>query len=148
LLSTPALVRIAAAALGDGLPRRDLTLTGDHAMMIDGVLFNASALVNGQSIRFLTRAEMAPKTRVYNVETQAHEVLLAEGAASESFIDHAGRSAFGNYDDYLRIHGAERMIPEMDSVRITTRRLVPETIRARLGSPEEDILDVHALLCA
>ena len=44
------LVRIAAGALGDSLPHSDLTVTADHAMLVDGALCNASALVNEKTI--------------------------------------------------------------------------------------------------
>ncbi|NKX43165.1 Hint domain-containing protein [Roseicyclus persicicus] len=128
------LVRIAAGALGDGLPKRDLTVTGDHAMMIDGTLVNAAAMVNGSSIRYLGADEVEPMVRVYHVETARHEVLLAEGAPSESFIDYAGRKQFGNYADYLAQHGADRLIAEMPAPRVTAARHLPAAIRARLDA--------------
>ena len=31
----------------------------------------------------------------------------------ESFIDYVGRSGFDNYDEYLELAGADRLIPEM-----------------------------------
>lgn len=130
------LVRIAAGALGDGLPRRDLTVTGNHAMMLDGLLVTAAALVNGRTIRVLARHETAVVVRVHHVETEAHEVLLAEGAATESFVDYAGRRTLGNAADYLARFGAERLIREMRVPRITARRMVPANLRARLDGAE------------
>jgi len=43
-------VRVAAGALGSGLPVRDLMLSPDHALYLDGVLIPARLLLNGASI--------------------------------------------------------------------------------------------------
>ena len=42
-----------------------------------------------------------------------------------AFIDYVGRSGFDNYDEYLEIAGADRLIKEMPFVRISARRLLP-----------------------
>lgn len=118
---------IRAGALGDGLPRRDLYVSGDHAIELDGALYNAGALVNGRSIYQVSDIPLEPFT-YYHVETERHELLLAEGCPAESFIDYAGRDTFANAD------GARGgTIAEMDMPRISTPRLVPERIRAFLA---------------
>lgn len=132
-------VRIRAGGLGDGLPRRDLTVTGEHGMMIDGLVINASALVNGTSIDWVPLDEIADEVTYYHVETEAHDAILAEGAAAETFIDYLDRRAFDNYREYLDLYGAERIIHEMPVPRISAARLVPETIRQRLSFPARPI---------
>ena len=126
-------VRIRAGALGDGLPLRDLTLTADHALLIDGLLINAGALVNGTTIDWVPLGEFGDGYTVYHVETEDHDIILAEGMPAETFIDYVGRAAFDNHAEYLDLYGAERIIPEMAHLRISTQRLLPEAIRARLG---------------
>ncbi|TNF23172.1 MAG: Hint domain-containing protein [Rhodobacteraceae bacterium] len=126
-------VRLRAGALGDGLPRRDLTVTGEHGLLIDGLVINAAALVNGTTIAWVPLDEIADEVTYYHVETEMHDVILAEGAPAETFIDYLDRRAFDNYREYLDLYGAERIIREMPKPRISAARLVPEEIRARLG---------------
>ena len=69
---------------------------------------------------------------MYHVETEAHEVLLANGAPCESFVDYSGRGSFDNLADYMARHGTERTIPEMGLPRIASWRLLPDAIRRRI----------------
>lgn len=126
-------VRITAGALGDGVPHSDLLVTGDHAMVVDDLAINASALVNGTTIRWEPQDRLAERFTYYHLETEAHDVILANGAPAESFIDYVGRRAFDNFAEYLDLFGEERTIGEMDRVRISAARLVPADIRARLA---------------
>lgn len=127
-------VRITAGALGNGLPKRDLHLSLDHAIELGGVLYNAGALVNGRSIYQVTKMP-TPGFTYYHVETEAHELLLAEGVEAESFIDYAGRDTFDNAAE-----AKDRLIAEMDRPRVSAARLVPDTLRvallARAGAPD------------
>ena len=127
-------VRFAAGSLGDGLPHTDLTVTSDHAMLVDGVLCHAGALVNGTTINWVPLAELDDSVTYYHVETENHDVILAEGAAAETFIDYLDRCGFDNYQEYLDLYGAERVIHEMPLPRISAGRLVPGAIKALLGS--------------
>jgi hypothetical protein len=126
-------VRISAGALGPNTPNRDLTVTGDHGMVVDDMVINASALVNGRNITWVPISGTGDGFAVYHIETEGHEVILANGAPSETFIDCAGRTAFDNYAEYIDLYGYERIIPEMSRVRIAAHRMVPTDIRERLG---------------
>jgi hypothetical protein len=126
-------VRLRAGALGEGLPERDLVLTADHALMIDGLLINAGALVNGSSIDWVPLAELGERVTVYHVETENHDIILAEGAPTETYIDYAGRQAFDNYAEYVALYGADRAIAENPAPRISSARMLPAALCARLG---------------
>jgi hypothetical protein len=81
--------------LGGGLPRRDLYLSPEHALFLDGVLVPAVQLCNG------TIRQVAPSGRIdyFHVELDDHDVLLAEGVPAESFLDDGSRNVFANAGD-------------------------------------------------
>ncbi len=91
-----------AGSLGGGLPTRDLKVSPQHAMMIDGVMVPAGALVNGVTI--LRDTPVADVT-YFHVELDGHEAIFAEGAATETFIDHNSRAIFDNADEYSLLYG-------------------------------------------
>ncbi|WP_323765506.1 Hint domain-containing protein [Marinovum sp.] len=126
-------VRIRADALGKGLPHSDLTVTADHGIIVDGFVINAAALVNGGSIDWVPLTELPERATYYHIETENHDVILANGVAAETFVDYAARTAFDNYKEYLDLYGAERIVAEMDRPRISSSRLVPNAIKVRLG---------------
>ena len=127
-------VRIDAGALGPDLPNRPLTVTADHALLFGDMLVNAGTLAeDGTPVRFLPLAEMPTKFIWWHVELEEHECVVANGVPAESFIDYVGRSGFDNYDDYLEIAGADRLITEMPLPRASAQRLVPPELREALG---------------
>ena len=127
------LVRIASGALGN---HSELFVTGDHGMVLDGYVVNASALVNGGSIDWVPLSETPESFTVYHVETEAHDVVLANGAPAETFVDYATRRTFDNYAEYRALYPEDRSIPEQAGPRVSSARQVPAHIRSRLnGGP-------------
>ena len=129
-------VRIRADDLGEDLPHTDLTVTADHGLILDDLVINASSLVNGTTIDFVALADLPDRVTYFHIETEAHDVILANGTPAETFVDAVTRANFDNYAEYLDLYGAERIIPEMDRPRISSQRLLPKAIKARLGIVE------------
>ncbi len=83
-------VCIAAGAFGAGYPARDLWLSPDHAVFVNGVLAPIKLLINGTSIAQVKRSAVS----YYHVELPCHEVIRAEGMAVESYLDLGDRMDF------------------------------------------------------
>lgn len=122
-------VRIRAGALGE-LPCNDLLVSPDHALLVDGTLVNAGALVNGTTI---VRETGLPRNFVYyHIETDEHALIMAEGVPAETFINHVDRMAFDNWMEHAEIFGDAPEKPEMAYPRVKSTRQLPHAIRQRL----------------
>ena len=121
-------VRFAAGSLGDGLPHSDLTVTADHGMLVDGIICHAGALVNGTTITRVPLSEMGESFTVYHVETETHEIILANGAPAETFIDNVSRRVFDNYAEFEALYGEVPEMDELDYPRAMSARQVPARI--------------------
>ncbi len=93
-------VRIAAGAFAPGLPTRDLLLSPDHSVFTQGVLIPVRYLINGATIR----QEPADSVTYYHVELPAHDIILAEGLPTESYLDTGNRAAFSNGGGAIALH--------------------------------------------
>jgi hypothetical protein len=89
--SAPILIK--AGAIAPGMPARDLRVSPDHAMEVDGHLIPAKHLVNGSSI---IQEVWCKRVRYFHLELEAHGLLLSEGTWSESYLDDGNRHAFNN----------------------------------------------------
>jgi hypothetical protein len=95
-------VRVTVGAFGRSLPSRDLFLSPDHAVFVDGNLVPVRHLINGVSIVQESREAVT----YWHVELDRHDVILAEDLPCESFLDTGNRGAFEN------VAGAVAMTPD------------------------------------
>ncbi|GAC88900.1 hypothetical protein Gbth_011_041 [Gluconobacter thailandicus F149-1 = NBRC 100600] len=102
----PILIR--KGALGNNLPRRDLTVSPLHAMFLDGYLIPALHLVNDLTI---IQIEKPNEINYIHLELETHDILLAEGAPSESFLDDSSRGMFHNAHEYNELYPDAPVMP-------------------------------------
>jgi Ca2+-binding RTX toxin-like protein len=93
-------VRVRAGTFGPRLPRRDLWLSPDHAVFVDGVLIPIKHLVNGCTIMQVPLDEVT----YFHIELEQHDVMLAEGLPAESLLPTGDRSAFSNGGGPVQLH--------------------------------------------
>jgi len=84
-------VRIARHAFGTNLPQRDLVLSPDHCLFIDGWLIEAKSLLNGATIRQDGSQRIVS---YHHIELARHDIVLAEGVATETYLSHGNRTMF------------------------------------------------------
>ncbi len=97
-------IRFKVGSLADTVPCRDLLVSPEHAMFLDGVLIPAGLLVNGISI---VQAEAMEEVQYFHLELERHAVIFAEDAASESFVDDDSRGMFNNAYEFRALYPAE-----------------------------------------
>ena len=101
-------IRIKRYAIDSKTPQRDLYLSPNHALLIDGVLIRVKDLVNGQSI---ARVSMDTAIDYYNIVLDSHEAVLAEGAAVETYLMRGDSyKSFTNFAEYQELYPDEANI--------------------------------------
>jgi autotransporter-associated beta strand protein len=110
-----------AGSLDDNVPTRDLWISPHHAMYFEnergGVLVEAKDLINGVSI---VQADHVEEVEYFHIELDTHDIIVAEGALSETFIDDDSRAMFHNAEEYAALypgdvrHAARYCAPRLD----------------------------------
>ena len=129
---------IRQGALGNALPLRDLYLSPDHAMLVQGCLVHAGALVNGRSI--LRIKQWQGDVQYVHIETEAHELILAEGAAAETFMDDDARHRFDNHAEFAQLYPDAQPMVEMELPRICYARQLPKAISRVLDAVADELV--------
>ena len=143
-------IRIKAGALGDMcsthgkkqcLPHRDLYVSPDHALFVDGLLVHAGALVNDVSI---IKTEPVDTFVYYHIELYQHSLLVAEGAATESYLPQKeDRSWYDNSDEYQVLYPYHNILVylPMSYPRLNHEKQLPRVVRKRLDRVAREIRD-------
>jgi hypothetical protein len=123
-------VCIKTGALADNVPKRNLWISPNHAMYLDGVLIEARDLINGASI---VQPENAETVAYIHIELDSHDLIIAEGALSESFIDDNDRGLFHNAHDYRTMYPDAATRPAQYCARRLQDGYELEAVRQRIA---------------
>jgi collagen type I/II/III/V/XI/XXIV/XXVII alpha len=94
-------VRVRRGAFGNGLPRRDLFLSPNHAVFVDEVLIPVRCLIDGAGVRQMSSAG---RITYFHIELDCHSVVLAEGLPCESYLETGSRRMFENGGVPVALH--------------------------------------------
>jgi hypothetical protein len=92
---------IEAGALAEGIPERDLFLSPEHCLVLGALFLPARRLINGATIR---QVESVEALEYFHLEFDTHQVIFAEGATAESFVDFGGRGIFYNSAEFAALY--------------------------------------------
>ena len=126
---------IKAGTLDDNVPKRDLWISPNHALFFKDdhgrVLVEAKDLVDGVSI---VQPDSVQTIEYFHIELETHDIIIAEGAPSESFIDDDSRGIFHNAHEYPLLYpaAAETTVARYCAPRLDDGYEL-ETIRRRIA---------------
>jgi hypothetical protein len=137
-------IRVVRLAIDDQAPHDDLYLSPQHCVFINDVLIPVKYLANGTSIAPAAPSGMAA-IEYYHIEFDTHEVVYAEGALVESFMEEESeREYFSNFVQYERLYGREnqpRMAPFAPVLSYRNRRQKFAGLAKSLVSGVVDVRD-------
>jgi Hint domain len=137
-------IRVARFAIDDRTPHRDLYLSPLHCIFFNEALIPVMYLINEVSIAQGTPADTSA-IEYYHLDLDTHEVVYAEGALVESFIDDDGssRENFSNFAQYVRLYGVERQSKMTPFAPILMYRSGRQELKGLIRSLISNVVDVR-----
>jgi hypothetical protein len=135
-------IRVARLALDCDTPRRNLYLSPCHCILFNGALIPVRDIINQSSIAPAVPCDLSV-LEYYHIELETHEVIFAEGAPVETYLDEGlNRENFSNFVEYERLYVTKRrpMEPFAPRVGYWNRR---KKLKAALRGMVSRIVDIR-----
>ena len=101
-------VKIKTNAFGQSLPSKDIILSPDHALFIDGTLINVGVLA--ERFSGIERVQPEKNFQYFHIELENHQVIIAEGLQVESLCHtYKDRSNYDNGEEYVTLYPNEKL---------------------------------------
>jgi len=125
-------IKVARATLTEGVPQRDLYLSPRHTLYLDGRLVTIGSILNARTI-VRCDADELQSLEYFNLELAEHELVVAEGAPSDTLLPSGDYKQFDNWSERasLDVDKAPPAQPIAPVIDITGRR---SQLRSRLRS--------------
>jgi hypothetical protein len=126
-------IRVAAGTFG---ATADLLMSPSHAINLEGSLIESGALIDHASVERVGEWN-APELTYFNLELDQHELIWANGVATESYFSSYrtngfSRQSWDNYSEYVALYGEGELMQELDMPRIAFSRQIPAAVAAKL----------------
>ncbi|MFT8802209.1 MAG: Hint domain-containing protein, partial [Gluconobacter cerinus] len=118
-------VRILKDALSEGVPYKDMLVTPEHCLFLNGGFVPARMLVNGRSVVY---DRTMPSYDYFHVETAEHSVIMADGMLTESYLDTGNRQSFRQNGTVVSLGGRARNWNDDAAAPLVVSREVVEPI--------------------
>lgn len=129
-------VRILKGAFAENVPYKDMLITSEHCLLVDGKFVPARMLVNGRSIYYDTTTTSYD---YYHIETAEHSVIMADGMLTESYLDTGNRRNFQQNGKVIRIGGKQKNWQQDAAVPLAVQREFVEPIFQKLEERAKDL---------
>ena len=129
-------IRFLPGSLGPDRPARDLFVSPEHMMAVDGVLVPAHLLVNDATV---LRCDRFSAVQYFHLDLGDHHLILAEGAPTESYRDTGNRNMFANVLEYRDLGYALDTVPPEPCLPMVTEGAALACARRKIAVWAEDV---------
>ncbi|MBS1051936.1 tail fiber protein [Gluconobacter japonicus] len=124
-------VRLLKGAIAHNVPYKDMLITSEHCLFLDGRFVPVRMLVNGRSIFF---DKSIASYDYYHVETEDHSVIMADGVLTESYLDTGNRLAFNQNGPVVSMRQSRNLTWDDAAAPLDVSRHFVEPLFRRLQS--------------
>lgn len=129
-------VRIRQNAITAGVPFKDLLVTAEHCLYLDGYFVPARMLVNGRSIFY---DKSITSYDYYHIETAEHSIVSADGLLTESYLDTGNRRNFSQDGKVIHLTPRVKSWEDDAAAPLTVAQSTVEPLYREISARAEEL---------